>query len=493
MLITATLLLAAVALGVSYAQRLPAELYVAQQSLGDRWYQIKQFDKHIGHMHHQVSRAADGWQFSSTVHLAPQGPGAAQRATRFAQQLTFADHPPYPLHSARYAQTIGSQVKSIDIQQNGTGYAAAFAHHDNRTATDQSVPLAWDFDLADHLALEVWLQQAVPLGEQLEASWLNLATLKLQQRAYTLTDQRLSGFTVMTTPVAQNTRDSDSAAEDFRSEFDGALQLLRMETPGGLQFIRSSEAQAQPTLLPASLGTATGSMRAIPIDQRLSDHTNIAELVLAVEVSGTTTHATLGLPQSLQLSAKQAGSSLPSSRQQRPHNLFDAYLSETLNFPVNHPAIRDLLTQYDANSADLDQTPGHTLAELIDFVHNQLDYVENAPAGSVLRALAVRQGECTDFADLFTTLARHMDLPARTVFGMAYRDGAEPGFMFHAWNEVYWSGAWHSVDPTWNQPQTDATHITLTDQQAAALQAANRRGEVQFRLLSSAYWHGASS
>jgi transglutaminase-like putative cysteine protease len=79
----------------------------------------------------------------------------------------------------------------------------------------------------------------------------------------------------------------------------------------------------------------------------------------------------------------------------------------------------------------------------------------------VLALLEHPVGDCTEFADLFTTLARALEIPARTVFGMAYANDGEPAFAFHAWNEVLVDGNWQAVDPTWNQVRVDATHIPL--------------------------------
>jgi transglutaminase-like putative cysteine protease len=119
--------------------------------------------------------------------------------------------------------------------------------------------------------------------------------------------------------------------------------------------------------------------------------------------------------------------------------------------------------------------------------HETLRYTEGRPAGSVLEAVRRGIGECTDYADLYTTLARAAGLPARTVYGLAYKDGTPPSFMFHAWNEVHSDGAWRAMDPTWNQTVTDATHIPMTDSQAANLMLAHSRSDVAFSVTRAEY------
>ena len=63
---------------------------------------------------------------------------------------------------------------------------------------------------------------------------------------------------------------------------------------------------------------------------------------------------------------------------------------------------------------------------------------------------------------LYIGLARAAGLPAREVAGLIYVDTPEPGFYFHQWAMV-WVGEWIDVDPTFNQPVADATHIKLAE------------------------------
>lgn len=77
----------------------------------------------------------------------------------------------------------------------------------------------------------------------------------------------------------------------------------------------------------------------------------------------------------------------------------------------------------------------------------------------VLESLA---GDCTEHSILFIGLARAAGLPAREVAGLVYVDGPPAGFYFHQWAKV-WVGKWIDVDPTFNQPFADVTHIKLAE------------------------------
>ena len=121
-------------------------------------------------------------------------------------------------------------------------------------------------------------------------------------------------------------------------------------------------------------------------------------------------------------------------------------------------------------------------------MHQYLTYQPGGPSLSVLALLDRRVGDCTEFADLFTTLARSLKIPARTVFGLAYDEGGNPAFTFHAWNEVSVDGVWQSVDPTWNQMRVDATHIPLPVSQAAALRLLTGSMNLSFSVREVGYF-----
>ncbi|MBI5508726.1 MAG: transglutaminase domain-containing protein [Deltaproteobacteria bacterium] len=97
---------------------------------------------------------------------------------------------------------------------------------------------------------------------------------------------------------------------------------------------------------------------------------------------------------------------------------------------------------------------------LVQFVYGYIrdEYV---PAYSnALDALRSKRGDCTEHSVLFVALARAVGIPARVAVGIAYWPPGD-GFGWHAWNEVWSNGRWIAVDPTWNQPVADVTHIKL--------------------------------
>jgi len=99
-------------------------------------------------------------------------------------------------------------------------------------------------------------------------------------------------------------------------------------------------------------------------------------------------------------------------------------------------------------------------SKLSSFVHGHVrdEYV---PAYSnALEALNTGRGDCTEHSILFVAMARALGIPARVAVGIAYWPPGG-GFGWHAWAEVHDGKDWYAVDPTWDQPIADVTHVKL--------------------------------
>lgn len=98
------------------------------------------------------------------------------------------------------------------------------------------------------------------------------------------------------------------------------------------------------------------------------------------------------------------------------------------------------------------------------WVHRNIEYRYGSgrPDLSAWDVLQRGYGVCRDFAHLLVALCRTFNLPARYVTGhlpdIAAIDAT--GHMdFHAYSEVYLSGAWHTFDARFNLPRTGRVKI----------------------------------
>ncbi len=86
------------------------------------------------------------------------------------------------------------------------------------------------------------------------------------------------------------------------------------------------------------------------------------------------------------------------------------------------------------------------------------EYQSSIP--SALDVLAKMRGDCNEHATLFAALARSLNIPTRINIGLVYMP--ETGyFLYHAWNQCFIAGKWHSFDATIGQSPADAAHIKL--------------------------------
>jgi len=111
---------------------------------------------------------------------------------------------------------------------------------------------------------------------------------------------------------------------------------------------------------------------------------------------------------------------------------------------------------------------------LYNYVAENITYVGDLGEGrGALTTLAEKQGDCTDYSDLYVALMRAEGIPARFVEGITYNsDPKNVQDLKHDWTEAYLpSTGWTPVDPTWGKEKynramqfsrADGIHIILT-------------------------------
>lgn len=149
---------------------------------------------------------------------------------------------------------------------------------------------------------------------------------------------------------------------------------------------------------------------------------------------------------------------------------FNSYLQEQTFWPVSDPQIQDI-----ANSLTSPRS-------IYDYVTNTLNYnYDRLNASGRLGAIAAiidpNNSLCTEFTDLFVTIARAKGIPSREIEGYAYSTDTKikpislQNDILHAWPEYYDSSAktWKAIDPTWGKTTNgtnyfdnlDLNHITF--------------------------------
>ncbi len=130
----------------------------------------------------------------------------------------------------------------------------------------------------------------------------------------------------------------------------------------------------------------------------------------------------------------------------------DDYLKEQEYWPVNDSHIKQIVA------------PMKNIKDIYDYTINTLEYDYNAVnisqrKGALNTLISPLNSICTDFTDLFVTLARAKGIAAREVEGFAYTNNPQikpvnvNADILHAWPQYYDMDrqSWISVDPTWEK------------------------------------------
>lgn len=126
------------------------------------------------------------------------------------------------------------------------------------------------------------------------------------------------------------------------------------------------------------------------------------------------------------------------------------YLKPQIYWPIDDPSIKQLKFS--------------NAKEIYNYVVNTLNYdyesINSATRKGALQALLLPNSSlCTEFTDLFVTLARSNGIPAREVEGFAYTNNSKikpintNADILHAWPQYYDQDqkSWVSIDPTWGK------------------------------------------
>ena len=172
---------------------------------------------------------------------------------------------------------------------------------------------------------------------------------------------------------------------------------------------------------------------------------------------------TLNPNQSLEITATGQAKIHPSTKQKNV--LTDQKFTSTSKYwPVADPQILSI-------SQNL-KTPKEIykyVVETLDYNYSGLETAKRKGASEAL--LNPKESLCTEFTDLFVTLARSINIPAREIEGYAYSNNPKikpinpNSDILHAWPEYYnySTNSWTQIDPTWEKTTNGIDYFTDLD------------------------------
>ena len=411
---------------------------LAARMAGERWYAVQLRHRPVGHYRTVAEPVRNGFRFYSELEFA-LAPGAA---TRMEDELIFDAEPPHRLAHARHARLADGAAKTTVAWADG----AARIEEDG---VIREIEADFDFDLAGYLALERWLQAARRRpGETHAVQSLDFDRLALRRTVWRVLDAGDADVEGREVVVGR-----DGRLDETRIHLDADLVPRRLALPPLFTIDRVADADLALAWRDArGVGAApfTAGWWLAPVTPGIDQPDELTRLVLAAREalpwpgeSKRIEGETWLIGDALQTRPTTAGE-------------LQAATAATLTFPADAPDVFALAERATAGLDDARQLAN----ALTLFVHSHLSYQEQSSLRTVHDTLRDRVGDCSEFADVLTSLARAAGLPARTVVGIAY-SVEQQGFAPHAWNEIAVDGHWHAFDPTWGQTRADATHLPI--------------------------------
>jgi hypothetical protein len=429
----------------------PVSLFMDE--VGESWFGAYLGDEKVGYARFVASRDGDFQVASQLTLRLPAGTWY-----HVEERKRFDAASPHVLREFQREERSNGSVKQLLIERDVTGaYRATVVQGDDV----RHLPMALEYGLVDQVGVRGWLQSDPPVGSTRALRDIDIERL---QPLYTRWKLVASGEDYVLEGVGEGV--------DRRTVLDSKHRLVELEIGGGLRLMREPETTA--TLLNPVVETTGSGPR---LDRAIGNARFVQQLVLGLNEPAA--EAFDDAPgQKLMRESRGARLTLDPRVFANAANRPEQFLAETVAYPRT-PAITELAMRAVADAPSDRQRA----MRLTRFVHEFLTYRDATSALSVGEIVETRLGDCTEHAALFTTLARAVGLPARTVSGLVYRDEKGDGLVLHAWNEVVIDGHWHAVDPTWNEFDIDAAHLRFPLEPDRLIRAHALLPEMRFEVL----------
>ena len=428
----------------------PAE-HAARKLQGQRWYSVSLHDADIGHYHARAGRSRSGYRFDSElVFRLGRGP-----ETRIVETYVFKARAPFPLVAAEYDYSSGDDSTRVRIRRSAGGLAAS--------ARGRTSDLDWDYLLEDYLDVEMWLDHGPRIGAALDSRSIDFDRLSLTRESWRVIDRDLAGYRLRNGVASIIETDADNVP--VRVGIENLFEMTLEDSSWSARAWRRN---------PPDVRTYD-----VAIDAPLDSSRELAALHLRIR-----TEAAIDATIWPMLRRDATGNLLLTSRRDDQRATEPGELATLSDATGAHPADDPAITRLARRAAAGVTDPSRQIEALVSFVHGYIDYAERDAPRTVRNILRERRGDCTEYANLLTTMARALGHPARTVLGLAY-DARTESFALHNWSEVAVEGRWLAVDPTWNQVPIDAGHLRLPDKPGLAV--FGLLPKIEFELLRAEY------
>ena len=386
---------------------------------------------------------------------------------------------PYAFRGGSSRQVDGKFHREITVTPAITGGFDAIIRSGGETARKHLASI--DYTLGDRATIAMWMRLKPKEGDTIPQWGFSFDELRAGASICKLKATR----TAVTNGVPVTYHEITDSAK-------GSSSLMRYDVRGeqilSMQFSGLIELRVEPESVAKNVNFSGDffELGKVKVDKRLGNRSRITSLIL--ETGGHDLNLKPGPFQAVTGNRSSAnmlklGWDYGTISKATPAEI-RRNTSESPNYPTSHPKIQALAAQALGDA----QTTKDKVKRLVHFVARYIEPSYRTRPLAVLDIVQTRKGACTEYAKLYTTLARAAGVPAREVSGLVYIGDDERAFGFHAWNEVVLNGQWLPVDAAGDQTEPDPTHISFGDtfdEQAPNMMAAFNK--LTFRVVDVTY------
>lgn len=446
---------------------------IADRMAGERWYLVAYRHRPIGHYRTRNGRTSGGdFEFRTKLRFKL---GAAHE-TSIEERLIFHRHPPHRLLSGRHVKSSDGAVQ-LEVAL-GDRRADATIGGERRHRQVET-----DLELGEYLAVEQWLATA-RAGDATQGATVSARAVDFDSAAVVTQHWRIARVEQGGVEIAREDR---AMATRVLLDHDQIPQRMTIGELFALQRV-ANETSARTWEQSAPLFATSPARRfRAAVDVPIADAQALRHLVLAVDYKSADLSVDAGAGADLASDVRWPGSEqsgLLTAEADSRTPVTDRERASASAASASYPADDARLLALARKAIGGHERQSEQAESLALFVHDYLRYQDSPRARTVYETLRDRRGDCTEFADFYTTLARAIGLPARTIVGLVYVADAK-AFVPHAWNEVAIDEEWRSLDPTWRRTRLGATYLRLPQDWAVAALAELPR--ISLRVVEARY------
>jgi hypothetical protein len=436
-------------------------------------------NKKIGYVKTSLARVGDGanagYLSSLLLHVNVLSAGEKLKLEE-TQEEEFEGQVPYRLRRARLLVVQGKSRQEVILTREEKGFQVTTIANGEKTVK-QIPPI--DLTLADTLACYVWVRGRPKVGSICLAQDFDLNDLRLEPERRKLLSTKTA--VVKGVKVTYHEVEATILRQKLTTleRYDDAGNLLSGFIGDAFEVRLETEEQAK------KLDAATDLfvLGMVKIDRPLGDGRNVTDLMVEIKGKGAPP-----LPSGPRQAVNKDAAGVVLCKLGKAHGKpasataedIQENLRATVSYPANHPKLLALAKDAVGDA----KTDREKVDRLVRFVHGFLRPSYRSKGTVVLDLLKRKEGDCTAYAALLTTVARAAGIPCREVSGLLYTGDEQKAFGGHAWNEVVVDGRWQPVDASCDETEIDATHISFGSDATGGLNLLRNFGNLSFRLVA---------